>query len=242
MKSYFSDTEKNNHIKEYLKKNLAQYGGINYAYAVINKRNTDDMVIISDLPDYFTDVYLSNKYQNIDPVVINSLNRFSPLIWDDNLLVNSQWQISKIFESVKPYHDIISGQTFILHDANNNMALLSLYINKFLTPDINTEVTKNRNDIQGLLIDVHEMLLHFYDAKKDSNTLVNELTFREAEILHWSSQGKTYQEVACILNITVSTVKFHMSKIVKKFGVKNAKHAIRLSAEVNINPNRFKNK
>lgn len=237
MKSYFSDTEKNNHIKEYLEKNLVKYGGINYGYFMIDKRDFDKIVIISDLPDYFTDIYLKNQHQNIDPIIINALNQVSPLVWDGKLKIHSQWTLSKIFDSVKPHHNIISGQTFILHGPNNNMALLSLYVNKFLEPESYDKITKHKHELQGLLIHVYEMLTHLYNCKKDEeNRLINELTFRETEILHLSSTGKTYPEIASMLNITVSTVKFHMAKVIKKLGVKNAKHAIRLCTELNLTP------
>lgn len=234
---FFSNTEKNSLIKAYLDKHLAKYGEMNYAYAVMNKANTDDMVIISDMSDYFTNVYLSNKFQSIDPIIVNALNRVSPLIWDDKLMINSEWTIPKIFNAVKPYYNITSGQTFVLHDQNNYLALLSLYINKFLMEDTDDNVKKHKDEIQGILIHIHEMLLHLYRKEKEILISRNDkkiLSLRESEILYWSSIGKTYPEISRILNITVSTVKFHMGNIVKKLGVTNAKHAISLGIELNI--------
>ncbi|WP_313682343.1 LuxR family transcriptional regulator [Pantoea sp.] len=234
-RGFFSDSKKNEIIKNHLEKNLAKYGQMNYAYGVMNKRNADDMIIVTDFPEYWTDVYFKNKHQYIDPIIINALNRVSPLIWDESLQINSQWTIDKIFSAVKPYYDIISGQTFVLHDQNNNLAVLSLYINKFLMADINEEVKRHKNDLQGLLIDTHEMLLHLYrEENKPQQTAESTLSSRENSILYWSSTGKTYPEIARILNITVSTVKFHMGNIVRKLGVKNAKHAISLAIELNI--------
>ncbi|MFT4272515.1 MAG: LuxR C-terminal-related transcriptional regulator [Pantoea sp.] len=187
------------------------------------------------MSEYFNDVYLSKRHQSIDPIIINSLNRVSPLVWDENLMINSQWTINKIFNAVKPFYNIVSGQTFVLHDQNNNLALLSLYVNKFLMADVNREITRDRNDIQGLLIDTHEMMLHlYYNENEQARSNVSILSSRENEILYWSSTGKTYPEIAHMLNITVSTVKFHMGKIVKKMGVNNAKHAISLAIELNI--------
>jgi len=235
-KDFFSNTEKNDNIKSFLEKKLAKYGNIQYGYFVINKRNLDEIVIISNLNDYFTHVYLRNKYQSIDPVIINALNRFSPLIWDENLMINAQWTIPRIFNSVTPYN-IISGQTFVLHDHNNHLALLSLYINKFLMTDIDDNVKKDRDKLQSLLIHIHEMLLHLYreeSENKYSKFDKNSLSSRETEIFYWCSIGKTYPEISHRLNITVSTVKFHMGNIVKKLGVNNVKHAISLGSELNI--------
>jgi LuxR family quorum-sensing system transcriptional regulator ExpR len=39
---------------------------------------------------------------------------------------------------------------------------------------------------------------------------------------------ETYQEIAIILDVKARTIKFHIGNIVKKMGVTNAKHAIRL--------------
>uniref|UniRef100_UPI00384ACE79 helix-turn-helix transcriptional regulator n=1 Tax=Brenneria izbisi TaxID=2939450 RepID=UPI00384ACE79 len=57
---------------------------------------------------------------------------------------------------------------------------------------------------------------------------------RENEILYWASMGKTYPEIAMILDIKISTVKFHIGNVVKKLGVLNAKHAIRLGVELQL--------
>ncbi|MFT4272514.1 MAG: LuxR family transcriptional regulator [Pantoea sp.] len=234
-KSFYSDSDKNKYIKDSIEKNLKKYADVNYAYAVMNKRNTDDIIVISDIPDYFDNVYLKNRYQSIDPIIINALNRVSPVIWDETLVVNAQWTIRKITDSLRPDYNIVSGHTFVLHDQNNNLAVLSLYVNKYLMPEIDENIKKHRNDLQGVLIDTHEMLLHLY---QDEHTQIQRrddtLSARENEILYWSSTGKTYPEIARMLDITVSTVKFHMGKVVKKLGVNNAKHAISLAIELNI--------
>ncbi|MEW7002261.1 helix-turn-helix transcriptional regulator [Serratia marcescens] len=46
--------------------------------------------------------------------------------------------------------------------------------------------------------------------------------------------GKTYQETAMILGIKTGTIKFHMSNVVKKLGVTNARHAVRLGMELRL--------
>ncbi len=180
---FFSNAEKNEYIKKSLEKRLSQYGDIDYAFIVMAKRKIDDIVVISNLADYFSEIYVKNQYQSIDPVMINALNRVSPLVWDENLMINSQWTIKKIFNSVKPY-DVVSGQTFVLHDPHNNLALLSLYINKFIMPEVDENVRKNKNDIQGLLIDMHELLFHLYREENVIHERIeNTLSARETEIL-----------------------------------------------------------
>lgn len=234
MKSdYFSDANKNAQIKEAIEKYLASYDEIDYAYAVMNKKDTSDMIIISNLSDWFK-LYLDNEYQNIDPVIINALSCISSFRWDENLKISDKWTLPRIFESGKKYN-VFCGYTFVLHDPYDNLVVLSLMLDKLSMPDIEAMIENTKEKLHSILIQIHEMLLHVYkDAKNDKKILVDGLSSREMEILYWSSIGKTYPEIASMLGITVSTVKFHMGKVVTKLGVKNAKHAIRLCAELNI--------
>lgn len=52
------------------------------------------------------------------------------------------------------------------------------------------------------------------------NTLKPEMKFteRELEVLQLLSLGKLNKEIACVLNITIDTVKKHNKKIFKKTG------------------------
>lgn len=228
---YFSNNEKNEYVKKNLEKSLGEYGELNYVYAVMNKKNTDEIRIISNLPVELVDNYQNNKFQNIDPVIINALNCFSYFPWDESLKIYSKWTVKKVFEPIFPYN-IIGGHTFVLHDHSNNLAVLIFYIDKFLMTDIEENIRMHKDELQGVLINIHKILLHVY---QDENKIDgNILSSRETEILYWSSTGRTYTEVADMLHITVSTVKFHMAKIVRKLGVRNAKHAIRLGSELNI--------
>lgn len=230
-KEFFSNAEKNKYIKECLEKRLKKYGDLTYIYSVLNKKNLDDMIIISNFPDEVADNYLGNKYQNVDPVVVNALNEISPFSWDENLEINSMWTVKRVFEKVKNYN-IVKGHAFVLHDHNNNLAMLIFYFDKFLIDEFDSVINNYTDELQGVLIYIHKMLLQVY--KKEITIDGSLLSSRETEILYWCTIGKTYSEVANILQITVSTVKFHMAKIVKKMGVRNAKHAISLSIELNM--------
>ncbi|WP_334472456.1 helix-turn-helix transcriptional regulator [Arsenophonus sp. PmNCSU2021_1] len=228
--NFFSNIQKNNYIKQHLDKQLARYDKINYVYAVMNKKNTDDMMIISDLSDDLINNYLNKKIQDIDPVIIKALNRISSFSWDEDIKIKSIWPVKKVFEPIKTLN--ISGYAFVLHDHLNNLAILSLYIDKFLIKDISFFINSNKDELQGLLIHTHEMLLSLYQNEKKTEKII--FSPRESEVLYWCSIGKTYSEIGIILNISENTVKFHMGNIVKKLGVINAKHAISLSVKLNL--------
>ena len=231
-KMIFSDVEMNSYVKKMIESRLATYGCIKYAYAVMNKKNTSEMLVITNIPDW-VDLYLESSYQDIDPVIIAALNRISCFSWDENLTVNDKWTLPKIFNKGKDYN-VISGYTFVVHDQNDNLVVLSLMINKFLEPELYASIEKQKENIHYLLISAHELLLQVYQKKLEKRNNSYELTSREIEIFNLCRTGKTYPEISDRLNISLSTVKFHMSKIVKKLGVKSAKHAIALSINMDI--------
>lgn len=225
---FFSDVKKNKHVKNFLEKKLEKYGAMNYVYAVMNKANTHNMMIISNLPDNLVANYLNKKTQNIDPVIICALNRVTSFFWDKDMKINSQWTMKRVLEPVKSY-DVVGGYAFVLHDHKNNLVLLSLYIDKYLIVDGEEIIKKSKDEFQLLLLYAHEMLTHAYH---DSNIMGNNiLSSRESEILFLCSTGKTYCEISDLLCISISTVKFHMSKVVKKMGARNARHAVSLSGD-----------
>ncbi|MQY52295.1 transcriptional regulator EpsA [Rhodocyclus tenuis] len=63
-------------------------------------------------------------------------------------------------------------------------------------------------------------------ARSDEGDASPPLSPREKEIMEWVRLGKTNQEVGMILEISEFTVKNHLQRIFKKFGVYNRTHAV----------------
>ncbi|MEQ9886617.1 LuxR family transcriptional regulator [Pectobacterium zantedeschiae] len=239
MSVFCSDNEIiNNTIKSYLSRKLKQYGDLKYAYMIMNKKNPSQVVIISNYPQEWVNTYKENNYQHIDPVILTAINKVSPFSWEDNIVINSKLKFSKIFNLSKEY-DIVNGYTFVLHDNNNNLAALSIMFEEHVPTDMESIVEGNKDKLQMLLITTHEKITTLYkemtqntQSKKQGDKEI--FSQRENEILYWASMGKTYPEIALILDIKISTVKFHIGNVVKKLGVLNAKHAIRLGVELQL--------
>ncbi|MFY0625366.1 MAG: LuxR family transcriptional regulator [Reichenbachiella sp.] len=64
------------------------------------------------------------------------------------------------------------------------------------------------------------------ELKEFNAKLYNALTEREFDVLKNSMQGKTNQEIADALFVSLSTIKFHMGNIYNKLGVSNKKEAL----------------
>ncbi|KMK85284.1 helix-turn-helix transcriptional regulator [Pectobacterium brasiliense] len=223
-------------IKGHFNENLDHYDGVKFSFMVLNKKNPSEMIIISSYPDEWVNLYKANKYQHIDPVVLASFNKISPFSWEKSLVINTRLQLAKIFDLSKKYN-IINGYTFVLHDHGDNLAMLSIIVDSSYPDDVDTFIEEKKDTFQMLLIDAYEKIISLCrEMIENKKPLNNKEIFsqRENEILYWASMGKTYLEVAIILGIKTSTVKFHIGNVVKKLGVLNAKHAIRLGVELQL--------
>ncbi|MDX6019048.1 LuxR family transcriptional regulator [Scandinavium sp. V105_16] len=203
-----------------------------YTYLVLKKTNPSEIFTASTYPVAWQDIYLSNSYQFIDPVVLIAMNRITSFSWAECFSLTERANLTKVFtQSAK--QGITGGYTFVLHDHCDNLAMLS-----FLLPpgDESREINiiENKSNIFQFLVDTHAYYLDITSNKKDSSFDKPLFSAREHEVFYWASKGKTNVEIGCMLGITLSTVKFHLRNICKKLGVTNSKHAIRLGIELNL--------
>ncbi|NJL93182.1 MAG: response regulator transcription factor [Anaerolineae bacterium] len=69
------------------------------------------------------------------------------------------------------------------------------------------------------------------ESALDTSPVVHPLSEREREVLRLMVRGQNNNEIAEILAISHSTVKFHVSGILSKMGVKNRVEAVKLAIE-----------
>lgn len=234
---FFNNEAINSAIKNDLEEELSGYQKINYAYAIMNKRNPANFSIISNRIEWF-ELYIKNNFQFIDPVLITASHRITPFTWDKDLKISSGLKLPKIFDMAKSYN-VVNGYTFVLHDQNHNLVVLSILLDEHCEDDIEARIENNKEKIQMLLISTHEKLTDNYqrvNSTADFERMNQQELFtkRENESIYWASMGKSYQEIALILGIKLTTVKYHIGNAVKKLGVTNAKHAIRLGVELQL--------
>ena len=60
------------------------------------------------------------------------------------------------------------------------------------------------------------------------------LSAREREVLHWLADGKTNAEIACILGVSLATVKTHVGRVLEKLQVETRTGACRRALELGL--------
>ena len=111
-------------------------------------------------------------------------------------------------------------------DVKSVCQLRYLGIHGFLTYDqVNESLLPAVRAVQsgGTWVDSRVLQKHMRLSKRDKNSLISPaddgLTAREEEILHFTQQRLSNKEIASLLNIEVSTVKFHLSNIFAKLQI-----------------------
>lgn len=228
MSTFYANKDINNKIKSLLVDNILDKDEDKFGYFIMSKRDVVNVSIINNHPEWFN-LYIENKHQMIDPVVMKALSRVEDFDW---IIRSSRQALPKVMKHAKEY-DINSGHTFIIHDCKNNLVLLSIF-NK------NLELTGEKRSLNhqrqlSLFVKAHQKLLSLYEFfEKDNKSDEINISERENAILYWAAMGKTYKEIANTLGITEPTIKFHMAKIVNKLEAVNAKHAIRLASDAKL--------
>jgi len=231
MSAFYANENINSKIKTLLTDNILNKDDDKFGYFIINKKDFADISIINNHPEWF-DLYIENNHQMVDPVVMKALSRVEGFDWDEDIIRTSRLALPKVMIHAKE-HDINSGHTFIIHDCKNNLVLLSIFSNAIELTDEKRSLDHERK--LSLFVKIHQKLLSMYEFyEKDNKSNDIDISERENSILYWAAMGKTYKEIAARLEITESTIKFHMAKIVNKLGAANAKHAIILASDLKI--------
>ncbi|MEQ1592637.1 MAG: XrtB/PEP-CTERM-associated transcriptional regulator EpsA [Thiobacillaceae bacterium] len=77
-----------------------------------------------------------------------------------------------------------------------------------------------------LLVTLARVLAHEARTRTDSKRPVGIITPREVEVLSWVRDGKTNDEIAAILGLSMLTVKNHLRNVMKKLVVRSRGQAV----------------
>lgn len=171
------------------------------------------VILINNYPSGWQESYVRNNYLQVDPTVAHGARSIMPLIWSDDLFVSCRdfWEEARAF-------DLKVGWAQSCHDPRGIGGLLTLARSHDNLSK--SELGANSLKMSWLAQAAHEGLsrlhLHRFLPEADVN-----LTAREIEVMRWTAEGKTSGEVGEIMNISESTVNFHVNNAVSKLGVNN---------------------
>jgi DNA-binding CsgD family transcriptional regulator len=164
-------------------------------------------------PVGYADRYVTNGWDQIDPVVhfVNSARR--PFAWSEACAGTKLSRQQKTFIADCRDMGVHSGITIPLHGPGTDVDLISLSLREEKTARPDRLAT-----IYGLTFQYRLRLSELNDERRMPG---HELTAKEIECLKWCKEGKTNWEIGEILSISEKTVEFHLSNTIRKLGVSN---------------------
>lgn len=148
---------------------LHAFSQFKYAYLTFNKHRPDRHLLVSSYPQEWLDIYSANRYQRIDPVVRAAHSRCAPFMWHDTPVTTEDRHYRKIFSQAREY-DIVHGCSFVLHDHDNNLAILSISATAADDAELRQLMEDERASLQMVLVDTHQHALALASAEASQQT------------------------------------------------------------------------
>ncbi len=171
--------------------------------------------------------YTEEKYLAIDPVLPAAINSILPIDWSD--LRQSSGKNADFFKEARRYDVGHQGLTVPIRGVNGERAFFSVTLD---ATDAEWRQFKNKNmaNLQILSFFFHQNVVSFYGLNNDNF----KLSQRQLEVLTWVSRGKTMQDVADILGISVHTIHTYIDTARSKLCALNTTHAVAKAIQYNL--------
>jgi LuxR family transcriptional activator of conjugal transfer of Ti plasmids len=203
------------------------YGLKLFAYLAMPFEASGRAYLISNYPREWTDHYLDQHYERLDPVIARARQTSAPFLWGFQAgdLVRSR-DHERFFDEAAG-SGIRCGATLPVHDSAHRVAAVT-----FASDRKRNAFERTVEREQGVLQFIAASLHVHVRAKLLGDPLVNgiALTRREFDCLKWAARGKTAWEVGVILGIQEPTIRWHLANAKAKLGVDNIRQAVALYA------------
>ena len=186
-----------------------------YCFSNMSTHNSPAIFKLNDLrtnyPNEWVETYTENQYVFHDPVAIQLMANKAPFYWSDYLSLSEKIQTeeSSLMMQDAQKHGLVDGMGMsYLHNQGN---LHTLSISK-------KSVIENYDlNILSQFYLLGSSLVERYEALKETNNNKKiEVSDQEKTILTWGAVGKTDNDIAQLMDISVNTVRYHWKNIFEK--------------------------
>ncbi len=162
--------------------------------------------------------YAESGYLLIDPTVRHGRQSQKPLIWTEDVFATCR----PLWEDARA-HGLSVGWAQSSLDSNGIGGMLSLARSHetLTSAELNAKESQMR-----WLVNIAHLALSRALIEKATHSQSIGLTRREIEVLKWTGDGKSAQEIADILNVTKHVVDFHIKNAIHKLQTANKTAAV----------------
>jgi DNA-binding CsgD family transcriptional regulator len=176
-----------------------------------------NITLLNNYPGPWQEHYSRSGFLFKDPTVIHGRQSQDPLIWNDQAFVRNPtlWRDAQD-------HGIRVGWAQSSLESSGAGSLLTLCRSN--EPVTACEL-QAKEPFMRWLVQVAHVSLSKAILAKDAHPCT-QLTLREREVLQWTADGKTAQDIADILVLSKSVVDFHLKNSIKKLNSPNKTAAV----------------
>lgn len=199
-----------------------------FAYLLLPRSQRERPQLISTYPQRWTDHYLKNRYETLDPVIIETLANSEPFEWGSGMSPKPLLKPQQALLEQAAEFGIRCGFTIPIHDSRGPVAAVTFATDERCAAFCRC-IECNRQVLQLMA-----MYFHAHVRRRLAQHRIVDgisLSPRELECLEWAALGKSAWEIGRILNISRRTAAFHLDNAKTKLGVRTICQAVaRLAA------------
>lgn len=171
-------------------------------------------IMLNSYPKAWQDRYAEKRYLEVDPTVLAGRFSQQPIIWGDDVFAKTP----EFWNDARDAGLRVGWAKSILESQSVGGMLTLARADEPLT---DKEFAAKEPHMRWLVNTAHQGFRRILAARWNIP-----LSSREKEVLRWAADGKTFSEIATIMEISVGTVKFHTRNATEKLGTVNRTAAV----------------
>ena len=221
-------------LSETLKDIASEIGVSHISYLRISHDKSSDTSLLSAIVTYSREWqlrYFVKQYVKVDPVVAHGRNAVLPFDWE--ILDNGDPAVLAFLTDAVNHGVGRNGLSIPVRNRRGTFSVVSFTSDH---PQADWERYKNENTAKLQLLSCLINSAANIDFKLPPTPV--KLSRREEQCLIWAARGKTYQEIAEILELTFGSVKTHLDSAKQKLHCVNLTHAVAVAIATGVIPAR----
>jgi DNA-binding CsgD family transcriptional regulator len=178
-----------------------------------------EYISVGNTPQAFVEASKDPEYAKRDPVHQRLMRQSTPLIYDQQLYVESG--AGDLWEMIAPF-GYRTGVAVGVHMPGYKRLLLGM--------DREAALPRDPVKLNRLIADLQLLAVHAQDAAArllvSTREAIPKLPARQLEILKLSMEGKSAWVVGSLLGISENTVNYHMKQLYRQLGVSTKQQAM----------------
>ena len=177
--------------------------------------------LLTNYPDEWQQRYAQQRYHLYDPVAALSVRSRLPFAWgSDRFLRPFRKRQRRVFLEGRDFK-ISQGYSIPVCGPDGDIGVFS--VSGPRDADLKEVIRGVDAVLQLKAVEIHDGLMSQLFADENNKHIT--LSPRERECLLWTIEGKTAEDIAQILCVSSSTINYHLSNVIRKYGACNKHHA-----------------